>query len=503
MNKRQLLPLPRAGRSFWRPSRSDTGLLPLPRAGRSDAQGILPMPRTGRSDGLLPLLRTGRSEGLLPMPRSGRSSDQGLVPMPRTGRSEGMLPFPRAGRSEGMLPFPRAGRSEGMLPFPRAGRSEGMLPFPRAGRSEGMLPFPRAGRSEGMLPFPRAGRSSNLGMLPMPRTGRSEGIVPFPRSGRSTDGLVPMPRAGRSLSTYSYPDCSSESTDCIEMHDSLDPNLESENDDSVDNYDNPLQRILDRSKRSMNETSLTESSSQNETDLAKSVDSIKNSENETSSEDDESNRFVLNGMTIVLKPKPRIMNPVSNDDMMTLVADAAGRERLERHWIEFEKGFSFRYPFPYSPTSRLSSSLSTLPGSPASSSFFSNSLEDELETNNLDPIDLQLRAVYIPRIGKRTQTGAFTLPNFSTADWFKRTGTSGSGPAFQPRIGRSSFFQPRTGRSMNGADDDDLNIDEVILDGRPARSSFTPRIGRSVHSSSVKGHKQQSSEGQKTTQASS
>ena len=492
MDKRQLLPLPRAGRSFWRTRRSE-GLVPLPRAGRMDARGAIPMPRTGRSDGLLPIMRAGRSEGMLPFPRAGRSrTDQGLVPMPRTGRSEGMLPFPRAGRSEGMLPFPRAGRSEGMLPFPRAGRSDGMLPFPRAGRSEGMLPFPRAGRSDGqgLLPMPRAGRSE--GILPFPRSGRSssepavdeDDMFQFSRDQRSTDGLVPMPRAGRSLPfPSSLSDCS-DSSDCSEMHESLDSNSEE------DNF--PPRYSLGRSKRSLNDSSV-----ENKTGNEPPPESIpRKSDNSSSAShdvEDESNEFVLNGMTFVLKPKPRMMLSDYDEDG---VFDRVGRG-LERRWIEFEKAFSFRYPIPSRPLLYMS-------GAP-SSNFFSNSLEDEMESNNMDPIDLQLRAVYIPRIGKRTQSAAnIGVPNFSTPEWFKRTGASGSGPAFQPRIGRSSFFQPRTGRSMNGAtDDDELGVDEVILEGRPSRSSFTPRIGRSVRAGSVQGQKQSNDQTKSTNQASS
>lgn len=78
-----------------------------------------------------------------------------------------------------------------------------------------------------------------------------------------------------------------------------------------------------------------------------------------------------------------------------------------------------------------------------------------------DPIDLQLRAVYIPRFGKRAPYGS--------APFLKRA-------AFTPRIGRAVAFTPRLGRSSW---DDEA---EDILEGRPARAAFTPRIGRSVRS---------------------
>jgi hypothetical protein len=123
-NKRNLLPAPRAGK------RSD-GIVPMMRTGRSsDAVGVVPMMRVGRSSwsdsedkglGVLPMPRTGRSDavGVLPMMRTGRSDASGIVPMMRTGRSSpssGMLPMPRAGRrsegdATGLLPIPRAGRS--------------------------------------------------------------------------------------------------------------------------------------------------------------------------------------------------------------------------------------------------------------------------------------------------------------------------------------------------------------------------------------------------------
>lgn len=444
INKRQLLPLPRAGkRSLTRTTRSD-GMLPFPRAGRSSAQGILPIMRAGRSEGLMPFPRAGRSDGLMPFPRAGRS--EGLMPFPRAGRSDGLMPFPRAGRSEGLMPFPRAGRSsEGLVPMPRTGRSDGLVPIMRAGRSDGLMPFPRAGRSDGMLPFPRAGRSDG-----------GQGLLPMPRAGRSDPGMLPMPRAGRSLPS----DCI-DPTDCYEMHES---NFDGDT-NSLENMDSvSVQRFLDRSKRSV---SLNESLKKDE-NATQTVAAHKNvpttSENNST---EGTNEFILNGMTIVLKP-----SLIMNDD-----DDVIGRRLMERQWIEFEqKGFSFRYPLPSYPL------LSMMPSGAPSSNFFSNSLEDEMEPSNLNPIDLQLRAVYIPRIGKRTMVTSYGgNPRLSTAEWLKRAGVSSTGPAFQPRIGRSSFFQPRTGRS-GPTEDDDLNVDEVILDGRPARSSFTPRIGRSVKS---------------------
>lgn len=91
---------------------SKRNIVPVPRAGKRSTQdgnplGILPTPRTGRSSasGILPILRTGRSQDAL-----------GLLPMPRTGRSSpGMLPLPRAGRRS-------EGNANGLLPIPRAGK---------------------------------------------------------------------------------------------------------------------------------------------------------------------------------------------------------------------------------------------------------------------------------------------------------------------------------------------------------------------------------------------
>lgn len=80
---------------------------------------------------------------------------------------------------------------------------------------------------------------------------------------------------------------------------------------------------------------------------------------------------------------------------------------------------------------------------------FKNALITGLSEDDIDPIDLQLRAAFIPRIGKRSdgnldenyaQTNnyfkhatAFVVPRFGRA-------------AFTPRIGKRAAFTPRIGR---------------------------------------------------------
>ncbi|CAG2108013.1 unnamed protein product [Medioppia subpectinata] len=78
-----------------------------------------------------------------------------------------------------------------------------------------------------------------------------------------------------------------------------------------------------------------------------------------------------------------------------------------------------------------------------------NSADDD---DVVDPIDLQLRAAFIPRLGKRTtHKTSYDQYSDSADDMFKRAA------AFTPRIGRAAFT-PRIGK----------------------KASFTPRIGRSA-----------------------
>lgn len=111
-----------------------------------------------------------------------------------------------------------------------------------------------------------------------------------------------------------------------------------------------------------------------------------------------------------------------------------------------------------------------------------SSVEDDsasLLESSFDPIDLQVRAVYIPRFGKRFNSNS--APAGPAASLKKAS-------SFQPRIGRSGvFYQPRLGRSsldtFADADVYDTFTDDFSLDPRSSRSTaFQPRIGRSVHS---------------------
>lgn len=100
--------------------------------------------------------------------------------------------------------------------------------------------------------------------------------------------------------------------------------------------------------------------------------------------------------------------------------------------------------------------------------------------SSFDPIDLQVRAVYIPRFGKRGSSVP-SSPNSAAAlaSALKRA-------SFQPRIGRSGIlFQPRLGRaSMDTWSDDSIpdTLEDSLMDTRSLRASFQPRIGRSVRS---------------------
>ncbi|XP_054164752.1 uncharacterized protein LOC128962405 [Oppia nitens] len=81
-------------------------------------------------------------------------------------------------------------------------------------------------------------------------------------------------------------------------------------------------------------------------------------------------------------------------------------------------------------------------------SGYSNSDDNDMM---VDPIDLQLRAAFIPRLGKRTTYKPIDRLSDSD-DTYKRAAS------FTPRIGRAAFT-PRIGK----------------------RASFVPRIGRSVN----------------------
>ncbi|CAG2176040.1 unnamed protein product [Oppiella nova] len=72
-----------------------------------------------------------------------------------------------------------------------------------------------------------------------------------------------------------------------------------------------------------------------------------------------------------------------------------------------------------------------------------------VDDDDVDPIDLQLRAAFIPRLGKRT-THKSLDQSIDSDDIYKRAA------AFTPRIGRAAFT-PRIGK----------------------KASFVPRIGRS------------------------
>ena len=123
-------------------------------------------------------------------------------------------------------------------------------------------------------------------------------------------------------------------------------------------------------------------------------------------------------------------------------------------------------------------------------------------TSFFDPIDLQLRAMYIPRFGKRS-------PATLTDMWKKST--------FQPRIGRSNF-QPRVGRadlldssfqpeSLRDMFEEEPSVSKEVSYGhrvpsrdsilssyfnpiRPVRASFQPRIGRSASTPAMDNYKE-------------
>ena len=411
-------------------------LAPMSRSARNDASiGVVPMPRSGRSEGMVPMMRAGRSEGMVPMMRAGRS--EGMVPMARAGRSEGMVPMMRAGRSEGMVPMMRAGRSDGIVPFPRAGRSDGMLPMLRAGRSDnadGMVPMPRAGRSEGMVPMMRAGRSE--GMLPMMRAGRSDGLVPMARAGRS-DGMLPLMRAGRSVSSAGS-----------EMH--------------VRSRRSIPVMIIERasSSASANESNAdarsNKSTADDENDSAEDLlDDISLLVDSQTDEDDEDELTGMKRFPRQIIPLPRVGRRSDPSLKATAVTvTAARRSHRIRHLL-------------------LPHEIHIL--TPLSGLASSASLDDGSESGYYDdPIDLQLRAMYIPRFGKRSFSALSPI--------LKKGGNKGT---FQPRIGRGSF-QPRVGRAGEGwlmADDADYLTLDDLMDMRSLRA-FQPRIGRSAGKSS-------------------
>ena len=393
-------------------SRSYSAQSLMSRSARSDdTSGVVPMPRVGRADGMLPMARAGRSGGLLPLPRSGRSD--GMVPMPRVGRSGG-----DGGSADGMVPMPRAGRSGGMVPMVRAGRSEGMVPMVRAGRSDGVVPMVRAGRSEGMVPMVRAGRSD--GVVPMVRAGRGDSMLPLPRVGRSLTEAHAAAAQSHVRNRRSIPVL------VIKGDGSESPANESNADARSDN--SHLNEISDSPADEYGLLVMTEDA------------------------DDEKD----------------------GDDSSSTDAKAGGK-RLPRQLIPLPR--VGKRPDPGIEKRRSPHRVLLLPNqvhllTPFAGLAASASREDGTDAGYFDdPIDLQLRAMYIPRFGKRS---------FSPVSILKKGGNKGT---FQPRIGRGSF-QPRVGRSGEGwlmADDSDyLTLDDLV-DIRSVRASaFQPRIGRST-----------------------
>jgi hypothetical protein len=74
----------------------------------------------------------------------------------------------------------------------------------------------------------------------------------------------------------------------------------------------------------------------------------------------------------------------------------------------------------------------------------------------IDPIDLQLRAAFIPRLGKRSSYKNYDQW-FDMSDEFKRAAsfTPRIGrAAFTPRIGKKATFVPRIGRSAEKVNND-------------------------------------------------
>ncbi|KAI1297275.1 hypothetical protein HDE_04768 [Halotydeus destructor] len=304
-----------------------------------------------------------------------------------------------------VVPMARYGRAS-VIPAPRVGR--GGMVAPRVGR--GGLVAPRVGR--GGMVAPRVGR----GGLVAPRVGRAfydyelfkrQGIIPGPRVGR-TVGVIPSPRVGRSFPNY---------RDMMHFDfNSMKHDGDNDNDDddysSASSSNNNASHNVQRRKRSILE--------------ANDDEGIMTPSGENISKDIRD--WLMNGMSEhVLVPSSTFRRTVRQ----IIPSPRVGRR-------------SDRQPF----------DLNKFLGS-----YFTVASNEDEGTDSSDPIDLQLRAVYIPRFGKRAPGGHL-----------KRA-------AFTPRIGRAVSFTPRLGRSSWDLGEPE---DELFYEQRPLRGSFTPRIGRSV-----------------------
>lgn len=434
----------------------------------------------------LPIFQTHTWNGANVVPESDiEYRDQGTLDfysrLVRASEASDTAPTASAG---GMLPVMRTGRSDksvsnldvsGMIPILRSGRSDGLVPQMRTGRMDSsmssMVPIMRTGRSDGLVPLMRTGRSSSAsGELPLP--------VVY-RTSRSREGMIPILRPGRS--TYKNSFGHRVTYPSVSLHDFNSINAITTN--HLDQHDRRRKRSIKRTN--LNETNLLDADAGENVIIAWLSSSSNDDRVSTSSNCND--KAYINKKTRNKGKKSYYFNDdvsMFNRQTRQLIPNPRVGRRSDPnfHRLLFGNFATF--------------TSATKSVKPILGPYFAltNSIEDEsgpIMESSFDPIDLQVRAVYIPRFGKRGNSGTLSSLSSSSSSPANSAAALVSAlkrASFQPRIGRSGIlFQPRLGRaSLDTWSDDSLPVDamdETLMDTRSLRASFQPRIGRSVPSS--------------------